>query len=164
MQGSSDDERKARKRKKFDLQRLLLSDASDEEPSDDSESLGFSQSESFQNSEGSNGFTPLGTSESLCSQDSDSSWDLQKRKVFLQSNRDANRRRGDDRTDHEVTVKSNWNSKREKKPIPVEYSQYSQQPPTRAQCEDSGRDVWNAVGAFYASQPPPPERTMPYFE
>ena len=84
--------------------------------------------------------------------------------IAVQSNRDANRRRGDDRTDHEVAVKSKRNSKREKKPIPVEYNRYSQQPPTRVQCEDSGRDGWNAVGAFYASQPPPPERTMPYFE
>ena len=52
MPGSLDDERRHRNRKKrFDLQRLLLSDASDEEPSDDSESLGFSESESFQDSD-----------------------------------------------------------------------------------------------------------------
>ena len=47
---------------------------------------------------------------------------------------------------------------------PEPYNQYSLLPPTRAQCEDSGSSVWNAVGAFYSSQPPPPERTMPYFE
>ena len=236
MIDSSDDERRDRNRKKrFDLQDLLLSDASDEEPFDDSESLGFSASESFQDSdwscnlqkeenlerqrqdlnkrrgsdrpqhkpsmqtiqsnrdtqralvsdssgvESSDGSISLVSSESHCLQDSDSSWDPQKRKVFLQrnrdanrrrgddrtdnevavqsnldanrrrgddrtdhevaaqSNRDANRRRGDDRTDHEVAVQSNLNSKREKKPIPVEYNQYSQQPPSRAQCEDSGR-------------------------
>ena len=44
------------------------------------------------------------------------------------------------------------------------YNQYSQVPTTRAQCEDSGSSVWNAVAAFYSSQPPPPERTKPYFE
>ena len=50
-QGSSDDECRVRNRKKrFDLQRLLLSDASGEEDSDDLESLGVSVSESFQDS------------------------------------------------------------------------------------------------------------------
>ena len=90
--------------------------------------------------------------------------DRTKREVLVQSNRNATKNRGPDRTERELSVKKNLNSKRPRKPIPLEYDRYSQQPPSRAQCEDSGRDVWNAVGAFYASQPPPPERTMSYFE
>ena len=54
--GSSDDERRHRNRKKrVDLQHLLLSDASDEELSDDSESLGFSESESSRDVHGGSG-------------------------------------------------------------------------------------------------------------
>ena len=70
-----------------DAQRILLSDSCGEEGSDGSISLGTSESGSFQ--------------------DSDSSWDLKKRQVSLRSKWNANRRRGDDRTEHEVIVQSN---------------------------------------------------------
>ena len=54
--------------------------------------------------------------------------------------------------------------RRPRKSVSELYDQYSRDPPTKAQCADSGYSVWNAVAAFYSSQPPPPERTMPYFE
>ena len=78
MQGSSDNKRKNRNRnKRTDLQRLLVSDASGDEDSDDSISRGVSDSESFH--------------------DSDSSWDLQKNKQQdrkRQRNRDARKSNG----------------------------------------------------------------------
>ena len=167
-------------------ERTTQSDASTDVCSDESVSLGVSDSESLQDSDSSfcleknkkrkqrilDANKRRGTARTKHDVDIQSNLNANKRRgtartkhdIDVQSKLDANKRRGTARTKHEVDVKKTTNSKREKKPVPVEYDQYSQQPPTRAQCEDSGRHVWNAVGAFYASQPPPPERTMPYFE
>ena len=54
--------------------------------------------------------------------------------------------------------------KRPRKSVSELYDKHSRAPLTKAQCEDSGSSVWNAVAAFYSSQPPPPQRTKPYFE
>ena len=128
MQGSSDDERRVRKHKKrFDLQRLLLSDASDEEHSDDLGSLGFSGSESFQDNdsscdsekkagasdeEHSDDLESLGFSESESFQDGDSSWDLETKEKQDRKRCDLNQRRGGDRTQHKLSVQSNRDAQR----------------------------------------------------
>ena len=56
------------------------------------------------------------------------------------------------------------NAKKRKKSMPDEYDLDSPYPPTRLQCQGSGPHAVNAVGAFYASPPPPPERTKPHSE
>ena len=68
MRGSSDDERKGRKRsKRINLQELLRSDSSIDEDFDDTTSVGISESDYYQ--------------------DSDSSWDLEKEKKHDQKSR-----------------------------------------------------------------------------
>ena len=56
------------------------------------------------------------------------------------------------------------NAKKRKKNLPDEYDLDSPYPPTRLQCQGSGPHAANAVGAFYASSPPPPDRTKPHSE
>ena len=56
------------------------------------------------------------------------------------------------------------NANKRKKNLPDKYDLNSPDPPTKLQCKGSGMYVSNAVAAFYACQPPPPERTKPYFE
>ena len=58
-------------------------------------------------------------------------------------------------TEKDKDVKKKANLKRPRKSVSEPYDQYSKVPPTKAQCEDSGSFVWNAVAAFYSSQPPP---------
>ena len=96
------------------------------------------------------------------------SWDLEREKKrrtqMVQKARDQRKRKGADRTDKDKDVKKKANSRRPRKSVSESYDQYSRHPPTKAQCAASGSSVWNAVATFYSSQPPPPERTMPYFD
>ena len=85
MRGSSDDERKGRKRsKRINLQELLRSDSSIDEDFDDTTSVGISESDYYQ--------------------DSDSSWDLEKEKKRAQKRRDSKKNRGTKRTAHQLAV------------------------------------------------------------
>ena len=84
--------------------------------------------------------------------------------IAVKNKSNLGRRKGADRTEKDKDVKKKANLRRPRKSVSELYDQYSRDPPTKAQCADSGYSVWNAVAAFYSSQPPPPERTMPYFE
>ena len=123
-----------------------LSDESDEEVS------GGSEPDLLSDIESTNG--------------SDSSWDLEREKkrkkqmvqaarnkrrrkggdrtdkdIAVQDERNLRRRKGGDRTDKERDVKKKANLRRPLKSVPHLYDQYSKDPPTKAQCADSGSSV-----------------------
>ena len=95
MEGSSDDERKGRRRsKRINLQELLRSEPSVDEDLDDTISVGISDSD--------------------CYQDSDSSWNLEKEKKRDQKRRDARKNKGGDRTVRQVSAQNIQNARRNK--------------------------------------------------
>ena len=92
MRSSSDEERKGRRRsKRINLQELLRSDSSVDEDLDDTISVGFSESDYYQ--------------------DSDSSWNLEQEKKRDQKRRDARKNRGGDRTVRQVSSQNIRNAR-----------------------------------------------------
>ena len=92
MGGSSDDQRKGRRRsKRINLQELLRSDSSVDEDLDDTISVGISDSDSYE--------------------DSESSWNLEKEKKRDQKRRDARKNKGGDRTVRQVSSQNIRNAR-----------------------------------------------------
>ena len=61
--------------------------------------------------------------------------------IAVQQARNKRKRKGGDRTDKDKDVKKKANLRRPRKSVSELYDQYSRDPPTKAQCADSGSSV-----------------------